>query len=84
LYVVNFYSAFALGLSASSSFLFCKNLSDPGYFPMDYNDDINEQTGHYREDNRMRVFGDSRIKLYQPLLTVNAYDSGRNPVSADF
>lgn len=46
-------------------------LSYSGYFPEDFRQYPGFQN---TPDNRMRVFGDSSIKLYQPLLTLSASD----------
>jgi len=54
-------------------------MNDEGWFPMNYQDHFDPD----RPLNRMRVFGDSSIKLKLQTLTVNAYDSAYNPVAAD-
>jgi hypothetical protein len=51
------------------------NLTYSGYFPEDFRQ---YQEFQNTPDNRMRVFGDSSIKLYQPLLTLSA-SSGLSP-----
>jgi hypothetical protein len=58
-------------------------LSHEGYFPMDFNDEMIANGTAPRDPNRMRVFGDIDMKLSLSSLTVNAYDSSSNPVSAD-
>ena len=51
------------------------NLVYPGYFPTDFRQYPEFQN---TPDNKMRVFGDSSIKLYQPLLTLSA-SNGLSP-----
>jgi hypothetical protein len=50
---------------------------------MAFNDEAVQHGDPWRAPNKMRVFGDSSIKLTVQTLTVNAYDSAYNPVAAN-
>jgi hypothetical protein len=50
-------------------------------WPMYYGDQWNDESGY---DSQMRVYGNSGLKLYQPLLNVNAYDTSNNQVWPTF
>jgi hypothetical protein len=61
-------------------------LCHPGYYPRDFNEEF---MGHpwyrpYRYPNKMQVFGDSTIKLYQPQITLSGRDNNNNPVYPEF
>ncbi len=53
-------------------------LAVPGYYPDSY--DLTDTTGETaaRGPNRMRVFGDSTVKLYQPLVHLSAVCDNHN------
>ncbi len=61
-------------------------LAHSGYYPRDFNDEFMACPWHfpYRYPNRMRVFGDSTIKLYQPQITLSGRDNNNNPVYPQF
>jgi hypothetical protein len=61
-------------------------LSHPGYYPRDFNEELMEHPWDmpYRSSNKMKVFGDSTIKLYQPQITLSGRDDNNNPVYPQF
>jgi hypothetical protein len=55
-------------------------LNHTGYYPRDFNDEFPPEDR--RDPNRMRVFGDSEIKLYQPELVLAAVDENNNELAS--